>query len=117
MFAAVVTLAVVLALAFLAAGGSKLARAPRTVDVADHLGIGRDRYRLIGVPEILGAVGVLAGLKLAPVGVAAASGLAALMIGAATIHGRAKDGPREIAPAIGLAVLAVAYVVLRAVTS
>jgi uncharacterized membrane protein YhaH (DUF805 family) len=117
MNAVVVTLAVVLALAFLAAGGSKLASAPQTVDMADHLGIKRDRYRLIGVPELLGAAGVLVGLEIVAIGVAAAVGLAALTIGAAVTHRRAHDAPKDIAPAVGLAVIALSYALLRAGTS
>jgi uncharacterized membrane protein YphA (DoxX/SURF4 family) len=117
MFAITIVVAVALALAFVAAGASKVARAPRTVDMADHLGVPRDRYRLIGVAELFGATGVLIGLKFVPVGIAAAVGLVALMIGAAAIHSRAKDGPKEIAPAVGLAVIGLAYAVLRAVTS
>lgn len=115
--AATVIVGVLLALAFGAAGGSKLARAPRTVEMADHLGIARDRYRLIGIPEVLGAAGVLVGLAVAPVGIAAGMGLAALTIGATVSHRRAGDGPKAWAPAAGLGALAIAYAVLRAVTA
>jgi hypothetical protein len=117
MFVATVIPAVLLALAFAAAGGSKLARATRTIEMADHLGIAPDRYRLIGIAEVLGAGGVLAGLAVAPVGVAAGIGLAALTIGATISHHRAGDGPKAWAPAAGLGALALAYAVLRAITA
>ena len=99
MFPATVVVAVVLAVAFTASGASKLANTPRTVDMADHLHIPRDRYRLIGVPELAGGAGVLIGLWVVPLGVAAGSGLVILLGGAVATHLRANDTLNDAAPA------------------
>jgi hypothetical protein len=57
---------------------------------------------------------VLAGLAWAPIGVAAAVGLALLVLGAIIFHVRAGDGAADTAPAvIGLG-LAVATAILQA---
>ena len=117
MFAATVALAVALAVAFAASGASKLASAPRTVDMADHLHIPRNRYRLIGVPELFGAVGVVIGLWVASLGVAAGTGLVILMAVAVATHLRANDTVKDAAPAAVLALAAAGYVALRAATA
>ena len=72
------------------------------------------QWRLIGVCELAGVAGVLVGLMWAPIGIAAAIGLAApLSIGAIAFHLRASDSVADTAPAvIGLA-LAAATAVLR----
>jgi hypothetical protein len=117
MFVITAAVGVLLGLAFAASGASKLASVPRTVEVADHLGIPRERYRIIGLPEAFGAAGVLLGLRVVPLGLAAGAGLVVLMAGAALAHRRANDDAKEIAPAIVLAVLAAAYVLTRALTA
>ena len=50
---------------------------------ASHFGIPWSSYRLIGVAELAAVAGVLAGLLWLPIGVAAASGMAVLLVGAA----------------------------------
>jgi hypothetical protein len=58
---------------------------------------------------------VLVGLAWAPIGVAAAIGLALLSLGAIVFHGRASDSATDTAPAvIGLG-LAVATAILQSV--
>ena len=52
-------LQIVLALAFLAAGGSKLAGVPMMVQIFDQIGIGQWFRFVTGVVEIVGAVGLL----------------------------------------------------------
>ena len=74
------------------------------------------QWRLIGVCELAGVAGVLVGLMWAPIGIAAAIGLALLSIGAIGFHLRASDNVADKAPAvIGLA-LAAATAVLHALT-
>ena len=69
-------------------------------------------WRLIGVLELAGVVGVLAGLWWAPLGIATTVGLALLSIGAVVGHVRASDSVTETIPAaLGLG-LAVATAVL-----
>jgi hypothetical protein len=84
-------LAAVLAAVFGVLGIAKLASVPAMRTAAHHLGLSGDQYRLIGALEVAGALGVLAGLLVAPLGLAAALGLGLLMVGAAAAHGAPGD--------------------------
>jgi hypothetical protein len=64
------------------------------------------------VLELLAAAGLLVGVALPVVGVLAATGLLLLLGGAVLVHLRNRDGVREMAPAVVLALVAVAFVVL-----
>jgi hypothetical protein len=76
---------------------------------AGHLGIPWSRYRLIGVAELVAAAGVLAGLLWVPIGVAAASGIGALLVGALATHRRFGDRLQEAAPALVALAACLAY--------
>ena len=58
---------------------------------AAHFGIPCPSYRLIGVAELAAAAGVVIGLWWHPLGVAAAAGMALLLLGALITHRRAED--------------------------
>jgi DoxX-like family len=72
----------------------------------------RPRYRLIGVAELAAAAGILAGLWWHPLGVAAAAGMALLLIGALISHRRAADSGKEMAPALVALALTIAYLAI-----
>jgi hypothetical protein len=92
----------------------KLFGARQSLAIRDHLGVKPMQWRVIGLLELAGVVGVLAGLAWAPIGVAAAVGLALLLLGAITFHVRAADSAADMAPAvIGLG-LAIATAILQA---
>ncbi len=80
-------------LIFVFGGGAvgKLLRAQSQVQTAQRLRIGWQRYRLIGAPEAAAALGLLAGFAIAPLGAAAAIGLALLMAGALAFRLRVRD--------------------------
>lgn len=109
-------LQVVLALAFLAAGGMKLVR-PRPALVGAGMGWAEDfsdpAVKTIGALEVLGALGLvlpaLFGVAtwLVPV---AAIGLALTMAGAVVVHVRRKE---TVVPPLVLGVLALVLAVLR----
>jgi len=101
----------VVATGFVALGAAKVAKAPSFLTRAAHVGFSAESYQLIGVAELAGAAGVLAGLAYSPVGYAAGLGLLALMAGAAGAHVRAGDGPAQLAPAIVFAAGVGAYLV------
>jgi hypothetical protein len=65
--------------------------------------------------EIAGAVGILIGLWLEPLGIAAATGLVAYFLGAVIGHLRVRDSKGAAAPLAPL-VLAVAVLALRLLT-
>ncbi|PZQ90417.1 MAG: DoxX family protein [Leifsonia xyli] len=103
------------ALAFLAAGGMKVARAKEQL-VASGLAWAEDfalvQVKLIGAAEVLGALGLVLPMAtgilpvLSPI---AGICLAVIMVGAVVVHVRRHEPP---APAIVLALLAAASAVL-----
>ena len=100
-----ITISLLLAAACLLPAAGKLTGNPKMRQSAAHFGIPWPRYRLIGVAELAAAAGAVIGLWWHPLGVAAAAGMALLLIGALITHRRAKDGGKEIAPAlVGLAI-------------
>jgi hypothetical protein len=93
----------------------KLFGVRQSLAIRDHLGVEPVQWRLIGLLELAGVAGVLVGLVWPPIGVAAAIGLALLVLGAIVFHGRAHDSAADTAPAvIGLG-LAVATAILQSV--
>jgi hypothetical protein len=110
---ATVIVTLLLAGLFTFAASIKLLGVSQSLAIRDHLGVKPVQWRLIGVCELAGVAGALVGLMWAPIGIAAAIGLALLSIGAIAFHLRASDGAKDIAPAvIGLA-LAAATAVLH----
>lgn len=75
------------------AGITKLTGQPRMREAATHFGIPWERYRLIGVLEVLATAGLLIGTVWHPLGITAAVGIVLLMIGALAFHLRAGDRP------------------------
>ena len=97
------------------AGLIKIAGLRQSLAIRDHLGVKPVQWRLIGLLELAGVAGVLVGLAWLPIGVAAAIGLALLVLGAIVFHVRASDSVADTAPAvIGLG-LAVATAILQSV--
>ena len=109
-------LQIVLAAAFLAAGGMKLAR-PRPALVSSGMAWAEDfsagPVKTIGALEVVGAIGLLlpALTGIAPILTPiAALGLALLMAGAVVVHLRRRETP---VPPLVLGVLALVVAVLR----
>jgi hypothetical protein len=95
------------------AGSIKLVGVKQSLEIRDHLGVNPTQWRVIGALELAGVAGILAGLSWAPIGIAAAVGLALLLLGAIGFHVRASDSASDSAPAvIGLG-LAVATAILQ----
>ncbi|HEX5298642.1 MAG TPA: DoxX family protein [Streptosporangiaceae bacterium] len=107
-----VTISLLLAAACMAPAAAKLAGHPRMRHAAAHFGIPWSRYRLIGVAEIAAAAGILIGLWWHPLGLAAAAGMAVLLVGAIVTHRKASDGAKEMAPAVVALLLSLAYLVI-----
>ena len=107
-----IALSVLLALACLVPAAAKLSAHPAMQESARHFGIPWRRYRLLGAAELAAAAGVVAGLWWHPLGLAAAAGMAALLIGALITHRRAGDSGKETAPALVTLVIAVAYLAI-----
>lgn len=103
------TLCIVLAALFSLFGIAKLVPVPAMREAAGHLGYTTDQYRIIGTLELAGALGAVIGLKVAGIGMAAAAGLALLMLGAARAHITHRDGPARILVPVAVAAIAAAY--------
>jgi hypothetical protein len=98
-----VTLAAISALAFFYYGGETLfANPPRTE--YERYGLPKLRV-LVGSLQVLGAAGVAIGVFFAPLGAAAATGLALMMLLGVAARYRIHDAPRLMIPAASLAVL------------
>ena len=110
----IIVVTLLLAAACLAPGAAKLLALPQMQASAAHFGIDWSRYRLIGVLEVAAAVGVVVGLAVHPIGIAAGVGMAVLLVLALVAHQRAGDDLREAVPAIVGLGLTLAYLVLLA---
>jgi hypothetical protein len=75
-------LVIVTAATFVFTGGIKLFGVKASLAIRDSLDVPPARWRMIGVLEWLGAAGVLLGLSYRLLGMLAAIGLAALLVGA-----------------------------------
>ncbi len=116
MTTAAAILAILIALIALASAMAKFRRVPRAVEGITGVGVTDAQIPLLGGLEVLGAVGVLLGFALPALGVAAAIGLTLYFLGAVVFHLRAGDGPDAFGAPLGLAVLAAAAAVTRALT-
>ena len=88
---------------------AKLSAQPAMQTSAAHFGIDWPRYRLIGVAEVAAVVGILAGLAWHPLGIAAATGMAVLLVGALVMHRRAGDGPKDMTAAVVVLLVTIVY--------
>jgi 4-hydroxybenzoate polyprenyltransferase len=107
-----ITVTLLLAVACLAPAGGKLLAHPKMQASAVHFGIPWSRYRLIGVAELAAVAGILAGLVVPAIGVAAAVGMIVLLVGALVAHKKAGDNPKDAIPAFVALGLSAAYLVI-----
>src|SRR5690242_2240276 len=117
MFVTTVVLSGLLAFVFGAAAAGKLTKTRTELGKAAKLKIPWPRYRLIAVPEAAAAAGLLAGLGIAELGIAAAAGLVALMAGALAFRIRVRDAIPWLLGDAAVLVLAAVTAVLRALTA
>ena len=110
---ATVIVTLLLAALFTFSSSIKLLGVPKSLAIRDHLGVSPIQWRVIGALELAGVAGVLVGLVWAPIGIAAAIGLALLSIGAVAFHLRASDRIVDLAPAVIGVALGAATAVLH----
>ena len=111
-----VTISLLMAALCLLPAAGKLTGQPKMRQSAEHFGIGWPRYRLIGVAELAAAAGILIGLWWHPLGVAAAAGMAVLLLGALITHRRAGDSAKEMAPALLALAVTIAYLAIALIS-
>ena len=110
---ATVVVTILVAALFTFSASIKLLGVAKSLEIRDHLGVKPLQWRLIGVCELAGVAGVLVGLVWAPIGIAAAIGLALLTIGAIAYHVRKSDTIADLAPAVIGVALALTTAVLH----
>lgn len=117
MFVLTAVLSAVLAAAMAFSFARKARAAPDSRALRERLRVAPGLWLAIGGLEACAAVGLLAGLVAAPLGTAAAAGVALLMAGAVAAHLRLNIRGRALVAPVGLLVTAVAVLVLRIATA
>jgi uncharacterized membrane protein YphA (DoxX/SURF4 family) len=112
-----IILSALLGLGFLMAGTGKLRRAEPVTGVLESLGVSPGLQKTVGTLEVLGAIGVVVGLWLQPLGIAAAIGLVLMMIGALIFHLKARDTFKGSVGAVVLLVLAAVVLIFQFATA
>jgi hypothetical protein len=114
MFSIAVIVTIVLAVAATGSGIGKIVKHPKVVESFEHLGVPKSWLMPLAACELAGAAGIVIGLAVAPLGIAAGIGLVLYFAGAVATHIRAKD--KNFAPPAVLCILAIAAVILRSAT-
>jgi hypothetical protein len=91
MFIAYAIVAVLLSLLLLMSAGAKLTRNPKVVEGMTVVGVPPGMLTFLAGAEIAGAVGLIVGLWIAPLGIAAAIGVVLYFVGAVLAHLRKSD--------------------------
>src|SRR3954452_22573455 len=117
MFIALVITTALLALIAVNSAVMKLRKNEQVVAIiGGTVGVPAGYFPVLAALEIAGAIGIVAGLWLLPLGIAAATGLTAYFIGAMGGHLRVHDTKHLTMPLVPL-VLSIAVLVLRIVTA
>lgn len=111
MFVAYTVVAVLLAMILLASAAAKLTRQEQVVTSLPAVGVPLDWFPWLAALESAGAIGLVVGLFVPAIGVAAAIGVILYFIVAVTFHVRAHD--TALAPPVVIGLLGVAALVLR----
>ncbi|HUV58184.1 MAG TPA: DoxX family protein [Acidimicrobiales bacterium] len=108
-----VVVATLIGLASAASAMGKFARKPDIMAAMAHVGVTAKQVPLLGLLELLGAMGLLIGIWNKPLGVAASIGLTLYFLGATSIHVRLKDKMPILGPPLVLFLIALATAVLE----
>ncbi|WP_432122953.1 DoxX family protein [Streptomyces sp. S1] len=111
MFIAYAVVAALLALALSASAFFTFTRNPQITGSMAKLGVPESWLPWLAAAKAAGAIGLLVGLAVPALGVAAAIGVTLYFLGALVTHLRARD--YVVAPVVVLALLAAAALVLR----
>lgn len=114
MLIAATALSVLLAFAMGASGVMKLRRDERTMPTLRAVGVPDGLVGVLAALELAAAVGLVVGIRVRPIGIAAAVGAVLYFLGAVLAHLRVRD--RNLAPAavlLGVSAVTTALLVLR----
>ncbi|WP_405586007.1 DoxX family protein [Streptomyces sp. NBC_01190] len=107
-----IVLASAVGVLFVVTGGVKVVGVKQSLALRDHFAMGAGAWRLVGALETAGGAGVLLGIAVHALGVAALCGLALLMVGAITSRVRVRDPALLLAGDVVVLALVVATGVL-----
>jgi uncharacterized membrane protein YphA (DoxX/SURF4 family) len=96
---------------FIVTGGVKVIGLRQSLAIRDHFGMAPGVWRVVGLLESAGGLGVLLGIKVTFLGLLALGGLALLMLGAIGSRLRVHDPTRMIVADIAVLGLVVATAV------
>ena len=108
------SLSVLIGLLFLVTGGMKLFGLKASLRIRDQLRLSPLAWRMIGLLEWAGAVGLWLGLAFPALGVASAAALCLFMLGAAASRLRVHDKAANIAFDLGIFALISVDLILQA---
>ncbi|MFM8240616.1 MAG: DoxX family protein [Actinomycetota bacterium] len=110
---ALIVLAALLGVAAAGSGIQKLRRDATVVSAMHAVGVRDPQIPILAILELLGAAGLIVGIWVPFLGMAAAIGLALYFLGAVIAHIRAKSSAKETAPAFIIMLIAIATAILE----
>ena len=110
---ALIVLATLLGIAAAGSAVQKLRRDATVVASMHAVGVRDPQIPILAILELLGVVGLIVGIWIPFVGMAAAIGLALYFLGAVIAHIRVKSSPKEAAPAFIIMLIAIATAALE----
>ncbi len=116
MFIACVIVSILFSLMLLISAMGKLTKMPKVVESLTHVGVKPQQFVILAGLEVAAAIGLIIGLWVAPLGIAAGIGSVLYFVGAIIAHLRVKDTKGLSGPAVPF-ILAIAALVLRIVTA
>jgi len=99
--------------AITASAFGKIKRIPGAVESLANAGVKPEQFNKLAVLELLGAAGLLIGIWVPAIGVAAAAGITLYFLGAQVAHVRMKDSFQNMIPATFLFLISVAVLILQ----
>ena len=108
-----IVLATLLGLVATFSAFGKYSMSPRVVDNLYELGLKTRQIRLLGTIEILGSLGLLIGIWIPILGKLAALGFVLYFLGAVLAHLRARQGGKDLLPALVLLILSIIVALLQ----
>jgi hypothetical protein len=115
MFVVCAIVTVLVALITLSSAMSMFQRVPQMVQLLEHVGMAR-HAQVLGGLQIAGALGLIVGLFVPAIGIAAAIGLILYYAGALIMHLRLKDPLAQLLPAIVMMLFPAVALALRIAT-
>ena len=91
----------------------KIKRIPSAVEAIARVGVKEKQYNQLATLELLGSLGLLIGIWIKAIGVAASIGIALYFLGAIASHARIKDSLAKMFPALFLFLISAANLYLQ----